>query len=44
MSSFLNILWLGIKELRSLLSDVVMVAFVVYAVDKAAARADRRAA
>ncbi|HKU41054.1 MAG TPA: ABC transporter permease [Polyangiales bacterium] len=31
MRSLLNILWLGIKELRSLLSDVVMVAFVVYA-------------
>jgi ABC-2 type transport system permease protein len=30
-SSLLNILWLGIKELRSLLSDVVLVLFVVYA-------------
>jgi ABC-2 type transport system permease protein len=29
--SLLNILWLGLKELRSLLSDVVLVAFVVYA-------------
>jgi ABC-2 type transport system permease protein len=29
--SALNILWLGIKELRSLLSDMVMVAFVIYA-------------
>jgi ABC-2 type transport system permease protein len=28
--SLLNILWLGIKELRSLLSDLVLVAFVVY--------------
>lgn len=26
-----NILWLGLKELRSLLSDVVMVVFVIYA-------------
>jgi ABC-2 type transport system permease protein len=26
-----NILWLGLKEIRSLMSDVVMVAFVVYA-------------
>jgi len=26
-----NIFWLGIKELRSLLGDVVMVVFVVYA-------------
>lgn len=31
MTSFLNIMWLGIKELRSLMSDVVMVIFVVYA-------------
>ena len=31
MKSLLNILWLGLKELRSLMSDVVMVAFVVYA-------------
>jgi ABC-2 type transport system permease protein len=29
--SLLNILWLGIKELRSLLSDIVLVAFVIYA-------------
>jgi len=27
----LNILWLGLKEIRSLLSDVVMVVFVIYA-------------
>jgi ABC-2 type transport system permease protein len=26
-----NILWLGLKELRSLMSDVVMVVFVIYA-------------
>src|SRR5947207_8465501 len=26
-----NIFWLGVKELRSLLSDMVMVLFVVYA-------------
>ncbi len=31
MTSFLNIFWLGLKELRSLMSDVVMVIFVVYA-------------
>jgi ABC-2 type transport system permease protein len=31
VTSLKNILWLGIKEIRSLLSDVVMVAFVVYA-------------
>src|SRR5215831_17436446 len=31
MKSLLNILWLGIKELRSLLSDIVLVLFVVYA-------------
>jgi ABC-2 type transport system permease protein len=31
VNSLLNILWLGLKELRSLLSDVVMVVFVVYA-------------
>ena len=31
MSSFLNIFWLGLKEIRSLLSDAVMVLFVVYA-------------
>ena len=29
--SFLNIFWLGLKEIRSLMSDVVMVLFVVYA-------------
>jgi ABC-2 type transport system permease protein len=27
----MNILWLGLKEIRSLMSDVVMVVFVVYA-------------
>ena len=31
MTSALNILWLGLKEIRSLLSDFVMVIFVVYA-------------
>jgi len=31
MRTLLNILWLGLKEIRSLMSDVVMVAFVVYA-------------
>jgi ABC-2 type transport system permease protein len=31
MKSFLNILWLGRKEIASLLSDVVMVLFVAYA-------------
>lgn len=31
MNSLLNILWLGLKELRSLGSDVVMMFFVVYA-------------
>ncbi len=31
MKSLLNILWLGLKEIRSLSSDVVMVVFVVYA-------------
>lgn len=31
MKSLLNILWLGLKEIRSLLSDAVMVVFVVYA-------------
>ena len=31
MNSALNILWLGLKEIRSLLSDAVMVVFVVYA-------------
>jgi ABC-2 type transport system permease protein len=29
--SLLNILWLGLKEIRSLMSDAVMVVFVVYA-------------
>jgi len=31
MTSFLNIFWLGLKEIRSLVSDLVMVLFVVYA-------------
>ncbi len=31
MTSFLNILWLGFKELRSLASDLVMMFFVAYA-------------
>jgi ABC-2 type transport system permease protein len=31
VTSLLNILWLGLKEIRSLLSDKVMVLFVVYA-------------
>src|SRR3954469_23324346 len=31
MRSLANILWLGLKELRSFLSDLVLVAFVVYA-------------
>jgi ABC-2 type transport system permease protein len=31
VSSLANIFWLGLKELRSLTSDVVMVAFVIYA-------------
>ena len=31
MRSLENILWLGLKELRSLLSDVVLVAFVIFA-------------
>ncbi len=31
MRSLLNIFWLGIKELRSLLGDVVLVAFVIFA-------------
>ena len=31
MRSLTNIFWLGIKELRSLLSDFVLVAFVLYA-------------
>ncbi len=31
MRSLLNIFWLGLKELRSLMTDAVMVVFVVYA-------------
>jgi ABC-2 type transport system permease protein len=31
VKSLLNILWLGLKEIRSLTSDLVMVLFVVYA-------------
>ena len=31
MRTLLNILWLGLKEIRSLMSDAVMVVFVVYA-------------
>ena len=31
VKSLSNIFWLGLKELRSLMSDVVMVVFVVYA-------------
>ena len=31
MGSFRNILWLGLKEIRSLLSDKVLVVFVLYA-------------
>ena len=31
MDSFINIYWLGIKEIRSLLSDKVLVVFVLYA-------------
>jgi ABC-2 type transport system permease protein len=31
VTTLLNILWLGLKEIRSLLSDKVMVLFVVYA-------------
>lgn len=31
MATLLNIFWLGLKEIRSLLSDTVMVLFVVYA-------------
>jgi ABC-2 type transport system permease protein len=31
MNSLKNIFWLGLKEIRSLMSDVVMVVFVVYA-------------
>src|SRR5262245_19088802 len=30
-TTLLNILWLGLKEMRSLLSDTVMVVFVIYA-------------
>ena len=31
MGSLANIFWLGLKEIRSLLSDTVMVIFVIYA-------------
>jgi ABC-2 type transport system permease protein len=31
LNTLLNILWLGLKEIRSLMSDTVMVIFVVYA-------------
>jgi ABC-2 type transport system permease protein len=31
VKSLTNIFWLGLKELRSLMSDLVMVAFVIYA-------------
>ena len=31
MNTLLNIFWLGIKELKSLLGDKVMVLFVIYA-------------
>jgi len=31
VKSLINIYWLGLKEIRSLLSDVVMVVFVIYA-------------
>jgi ABC-2 type transport system permease protein len=31
MTSLLNIFWLGLKEIRSLISDKVMVIFVIYA-------------
>jgi ABC-2 type transport system permease protein len=31
LKTALNILWLGLKEIRSLLSDAVMVVFVIYA-------------
>jgi ABC-2 type transport system permease protein len=31
MDSLLNIFWLGVKEIRSLMSDTVMVIFVIYA-------------
>ena len=30
-TTLLNIFWLGLKEIRSLLSDTVMVVFVIYA-------------
>mgnify|MGYP001465249632 CR=1 FL=1 len=31
MKTLLNIFWLGLKEIRSLTTDIVMVVFVVYA-------------
>lgn len=31
MASLLNVFWLGLKEIRSLMSDMVMILFVVYA-------------
>jgi len=31
MGSGLNILWLGLKEIRSLVSDIVLLLFVIYA-------------
>jgi len=31
MTTLMNIFWLGLKEIRSLLSDTVMVVFVIYA-------------
>lgn len=31
VTSLLNILWLGLKEIRSLISDKVMIVFVIYA-------------
>src|SRR3954467_2906324 len=31
MTTLLNILWLGLKEIKSLFSDTVMVLFVIYA-------------
>ena len=31
MNTLVNIWWLGLKEMRSLLSDKVMVIFVIYA-------------
>jgi ABC-2 type transport system permease protein len=31
MTTLLNILWLGLKEIKSLISDIVMVVFVIYA-------------